>query len=66
MKKLEKKHYQWVMTKAAEELNELGAELLKAVNKGINGAAIKKIRSEYLDVKKQLKLLEVILDDFDK
>ena len=66
MKKLRKKHYDWVLLKTAEEINELAAELLKAVNKGINSSSMEKIKDEYLDVKKQLKLLDVILNDFDK
>lgn len=64
--KLLKKHYTHVMLKTSEECNELAAELLKAVNKGINKSSLKKVQDEVLDVKKQLKLLDVILDDFNK
>jgi hypothetical protein len=63
-KKLTRQHYVCVMLKAAEEANELAAELLKAVNKSITPDAIDKIAGEIGDIKKQLKLLSVLLDDF--
>ena len=63
-KRLGRKHYVHVMLKTAEEANELAAELLKAVNKSIDSDSIDKIARECGDIKKQLKLLSVLLNDF--
>ena len=66
MKKLESKHYRHVMYKASEEMAELSAELLKAANKKIDDQSMKKIKDEYSDVKKQLKLLDIIIQEYYK
>ena len=64
-RKLTKKERIHVLTKCSEELAELGAECLKAVNKAITPCSIDKIRDEISDVEKQIKLLKVVLDDLN-
>ena len=62
-RRLTRKERNHVLSKCSEELIELTAECLKAINKGLNSTAIDKIRGEISDVEKQIKLLKVVLDD---
>ena len=54
--------------KAAEELNELGAELLKYANKGpyIKAHKREKIKAEYSDVEKYLEKVWELLEEYEK
>jgi hypothetical protein len=53
--------------KAAEELNELGAELLKYANKGpyIKVNKREKIKAEYSDVEKHLVKVWELLEEYE-
>tara|TARA_A100001037_G_C15019417_1_gene575602 strand:+ start:305 stop:544 length:240 start_codon:yes stop_codon:yes gene_type:complete len=51
----------FIFLKNAEELNELSTKLLQAVNKP-NKTYYNKICLEVLDVKKQLEILELVLN----
>ena len=53
--------------KAAEELNELSAELLKFANKGphLKSEKREKIKSEYCDVEAQLEKVWRLLEEYE-